>query len=83
MADRKLLAEAARLFNRKYYFECHELLEDVKRLEPFAPDRDGLNLKRLCTASQMALEKAICGFHGEEVAWTEDDVPSMEILESK
>lgn len=26
---RKLLEEAAELFNRKHYFECHDLLEEV------------------------------------------------------
>ena len=28
MIERELLAEAASLFNRKLYFECHDLLED-------------------------------------------------------
>jgi predicted metal-dependent hydrolase len=31
MADPKLLSDAADLFNRKHYFECHELLEDEWR----------------------------------------------------
>lgn len=31
MADTKLLWEAADLFNRKHYFECHELLENAWR----------------------------------------------------
>ena len=29
MVDKDVLAEAARLFNRKFYFECHEVLEQV------------------------------------------------------
>lgn len=29
MAERELLAEAARLFNEKLYFECHDYLEDA------------------------------------------------------
>jgi predicted metal-dependent hydrolase len=29
MMDRPLLARAADLFNRKLYFECHDLLEDA------------------------------------------------------
>jgi hypothetical protein len=29
MVDRDVLAQAAGLFNRKHYFECHEVLEDA------------------------------------------------------
>ena len=29
MIDRALLVEASELFNRKLYFECHDLLEDA------------------------------------------------------
>ncbi len=121
MTDRKLLFKAAELFNRKCYFECHELLEDewrgtcgedkrflqglimvavgmvhvvgenykgavnvlekgLTRLEPFVPERHGLDLERLCAACRRALEKARRGLTGEAVVWAEDDVPLMEML---
>ncbi len=31
MVERDVLERAAKLFNRKHYFECHELLEDAWR----------------------------------------------------
>jgi predicted metal-dependent hydrolase len=118
MADLKLLSNAADLFNRKLYFECHELLEDawrealgeerqflqglimlsvamyhvaaenyvgavnlfekgLARLEPFLPERDGLDLEGLTTVSRRALAKASRGLDGEEIHWMEEDIPSM------
>ena len=118
MADSKLLSDAADLFNRKLYFECHELLEDawrealgedkqflqglimlsvamyhtaagnykgavnlfekgLRRLEPFLPERDGLDLDGLAGVSRKALEKARRGLAGEKVNWAEEDIPSM------
>jgi len=118
MVDSKLLSDAAGLFNRKLYFECHELLEDtwreargedkqflqglimlsvamyhlvaenyvgavnlfekgLARLEPFLPERDGLDLDDLTETACKAFEKAKQGLEGEEVLWTEEDIPSM------
>lgn len=121
MTDRKLLYKAAELFNRKCYFECHELLEDewrgsygqdkqflqglimvavgmyhiaaenykgainvlekgLTRLEPFVPEKHGLDLEGLCAASRRVLEKARRGPAGDPVVWAEDDVPLIEML---
>lgn len=118
MAERKLLSDAAELFNRKQYFECHEILEDewsgalgaekqflqgliqlavgmyhavagnykgavnvlekgLGRIEPFLPEKDGLDLVGLSAASEKALEKARRGLAGEDVVWTEKDMPKM------
>jgi predicted metal-dependent hydrolase len=120
MVDSKLLTDAAGLFNRKHYFECHELLEDtwrealgedkrflqglimlsvamyhvaaenyagavslfdkgLARLEPFLPERDGLDLERLVETARHALEKARRGLEGEDVTWIEADVPLMKL----
>jgi predicted metal-dependent hydrolase len=120
MADSKLLSEAASLFNRKLYFECHELLEDawrealgedkqflqglimlsvamyhvaaenyvgavnvfekgLARLEPFLPQRDDLDLEGLTETACKALKKAKQGLDGEDVLWTEEDIPSMRL----
>lgn len=118
MADEGLLRRAADLFNRKHYFECHELLEDEwqgargeekvflqgliliavgmyhiananfkgavnvlekarARLEPFLPERDGLDLEALIGVSGRALDKARHALGGEGVVWTAEDVPGM------
>lgn len=120
MTDKKLLAEAADLFNRKHYFECHELLEDewrgalgdekqflqgliliavgmyhaaaenyagavnvlekgLSRLETFLPEKDGVDLDQLCAVSRKALEKARHGLVGQEIHWTAEDVPTMNV----
>ena len=51
----------------------------LSKLEPFVPERDGLDLERLCTASQRALDKAKQGLEGKEIAWTEEDLPYMKV----
>lgn len=120
MANPQLLSNASDLFNRKLYFECHELLEDawrealgeerqflqglimlsvamyhvaaenyigavnlfekgLARLEPFLPERDGLDLDELTGVSRVALDKARRGLAGEAVNWTEEDIPSMKL----
>ena len=120
MADTKLLSDAADLFNRKHYFECHELLEDewrgalgdekqflqgliliavgmyhaaaenypgavntlekgLKKLEPFRPERDLLDLDRLCAMSRKALDVVKGGLEGQTVQWSADDIPTMNV----
>jgi predicted metal-dependent hydrolase len=49
------------------------------RLEPFLPERDGLDLGNLAETTRKALQKARRGLQGEDVLWTEDDVPYMRL----
>ncbi len=120
MVDKEFLSEAAALFNRKHYFECHELLEDVwrealgdekqflqglihiavglyhaaaanykgasnqlekgiRRLTPSLPERDRLDVAGLVGPSRKALEKVRRGLKGEEILWSENDVPVMRL----
>ncbi len=110
-----VLAKASELFNRKLYFECHDILEDawagargperdflqalihiavgmyhvaggnqrgavsqleqgVRALQPFRPDREGLDVERLIIGAARCLEK----FENDAFPdWTAEDIPRM------
>jgi hypothetical protein len=115
LSDENLLAKAVELFNRKLYFECHDLLEDawagargperdflqalihvavgmyhvaagnqkgavsqleqgVRALQPFRPDREGLDVEILIIGAARCLEK----FENDAIPdWVAEDVPRM------
>jgi uncharacterized protein len=118
--ERALLIEAAELFNRKLYFECHDLLEDawsgergedraflqalihvsvglyhvaagnhqgaanllesgVQGLEPFLPERAGLDVASLSASSRVCLGKSLRALAGEGIEWKPEDVPTMTV----
>jgi predicted metal-dependent hydrolase len=120
MIDRELLLRAASLFNRKLYFECHDLLEEawseargedreffqalisvsvglyhvaagnhkgaqsllaraVQGLEPFLPERDGLDVLSLQRGARRLLEKTERALAGQVIVWEAADVPSMTV----
>jgi uncharacterized protein len=115
-----LLLEAAELFNKKLYFECHDLLEDawagergeeraflqalihvsvglyhvaagnhqgaanllasgVLGLEPFLPERSGLDVASLSAKARVCLDKSRRALAGEAIEWKAEDVPTMQL----
>lgn len=51
----------------------------LSKLEPFLPERDGLDLEGICVASRGALEKSKRGLEGEKIDWTEEEIPHMKM----
>jgi predicted metal-dependent hydrolase len=117
---RDLLVRASDLFNRKLFFECHDLLEErwsgsrgeereflqalihlsvglyhiaagnhvgarnlleraISGLEPFAPERSGLDVSALLSRARVCLGKTKSALAGETIEWSADDVPEMRI----
>jgi predicted metal-dependent hydrolase len=124
MTEPVLLARASDLFNRKLYFECHDLLEDawagergperdflqalirvavgmyhvaagnhkgavsqlgqgLRALEPFRPQRGGLDVESLVAGVRHCLDKSEHALHvgkGGSVGWTAHDIPKMRLV---
>jgi uncharacterized protein len=117
---RALLLDAAELFNKKLYFECHDLLEDAwagergeeraflqalihvsvglyhvaagnhqgaanllasgaRGLEPFLPERSGLDVASLSAKTHVCLDKTRRALAGETIEWKAEDVPTMQL----
>lgn len=120
MIERDLLLRAAELFNKKLYFECHDLLEEawseakgedreflqslihvsvglyhvaagnhkgaqsllgqgISGLQPFLPERHGLDLVTLVAGARRCLEKTERALAGEAIEWEAVDVPVMKV----
>lgn len=56
------------------------LLESgIKGLEPFIPERSGLDVESLSAKAEVCLDKSRRALQGEPIEWRPDDVPVMRV----